>query len=261
MVGLTPEEQSLLAARFAPRLAFHPLEKYFPCNPLFPLELEGIEPGHPLADGRSPISLLGKPESRVEDYQAFTLEEKARLAVVYYRAYPVMKQSEEWIVVEYWLYYVHSSYSTRNNILPLWVDGNHPNDLEHIHIVLRPDPDSTPRKSRSKADTKFIVKEVYSSAHNDWIPANRYRYSEQDQSEQTHFLVELGSHAIAPDIDRDGLYTPGPDGDSGYKMLWGIRDKGITWSRYSQSYMNPRLEPDSVIFSNENPVPTRSTVM
>lgn len=258
VVELTPEEQSRLAERFAPWLVFHYLESYFPCNPLFPFELEGVAPSHELKDGRSAVSILGTPESRTESYRALTLEEKARLAVIYYRAYPVTKQSEELIVVEYWLYYVQNTYRVRNNVIPVWFDGSHPNDLEHIHIVLKSQPGSTPRKSESGSDAgdaPFIVKEVYSSAHNGTTPANRYRYSEQEEPGQSRFLVELGSHAIAPDIDRDGLYTPGRDGDSGYKILWGIRDKGITWPQYNQSYMTPRLEQDSTIFSHASPGP------
>ena len=36
-------------------------------------------------------------------------------------------------MVEYWFYYVHNRYRIRGNLLPIWVDGSHPNDLEHVH--------------------------------------------------------------------------------------------------------------------------------
>ena len=36
--GLPAAEQAQLAEQFAPVLVFHPDEKYFPTNPLFPLE-------------------------------------------------------------------------------------------------------------------------------------------------------------------------------------------------------------------------------
>src|SRR5262249_51171282 len=55
-------------------------------------------------------------------------------------------------------------------------------------------------------------------------------------------LVEHGSHAMAPDIDRDGLFEP--DRDSTAQLhggfVWGIRDHGETWSAYRTSYMDRR---------------------
>src|SRR5207244_2058950 len=88
---LNAEEQSRLAETFAPILVFHPDEKYFPCSPLF---------------ASTP---LGTPESRTERYLALTIEERANLATVYYRAYRLQRRSEEVIVVEYWFYYVQDT--------------------------------------------------------------------------------------------------------------------------------------------------------
>ena len=239
---LTPEEQTRLAEQFAPVLVFHPEEQYFPANPLFSLRS---------ATRRSWKSLLGTPESRNEAYSNLPLEEKARLGTVFYRAYPAWTDGEPAVVLEYWLYYVHNDYRARGNVLPFWFDAAHPNDLEHIHLVLRTDP--------SAGEFKYRVDKVYASAHEGKIPANRYQYRDGKHQGPTRFLVELGSHALAPDIDEDGLFTPGTDGDSGAKVLWGIRDRGITWPRYKTSYMTPRSNGNAIVFSHGGTSDVRDT--
>jgi len=225
-----------LAERFAPVLVFHPSEEYFPTSPLFPLEpIDGL--GSSGADRQSRLSRLGTAGSRQAHYQALGVRDKAALATVYYRAYPARQRSHDVIVVEYWLYYVQNTYRIRGNLFPIWVDGNHPNDLEHIHVVLR----------RTADGCEVAAEEVYTSSHAGTIPPNRYRYAGDEGHEHAHILVELGSHAMAPDIDEDGLYTPGDDGDSGYKVIWGIRDRGITWARYNPAYMSVRSSATSAV--------------
>jgi hypothetical protein len=225
---LTLDEQSRFAEQFAPILIFRSDELYFPCSPLFEFESPGGEPQ----------SLLGSPELRTASYLKRTLEEKAKLATVYYRAFRLKQSQGDAIIVEYWFYYVQDTYRARGNILPLWFDGSHPNDLEHVKMLLRPS---------SHDAAAFVLSEVYASAHEGRIPANRYRYSAGSARGRIHILVERGSHANASDINEDGQFTPGVDGDSGYKMIWGIRDKGISWTRYSQSYMTPRLSEAIVL--------------
>lgn len=233
---LPADEQLRLAQKLAPILVFHPLEDYFPVSPLFPIESSGPDEGTPGAD-HDPLSLLGSAESRRARYRALTLEQKAELATVYYRAYPVRLDSEERIVVEFWIYYVQNDYRVRGNAFPFWVDSSHPNDLEHIHIVLRP-----------SVDSEFVLDEVYTSSHEGTMPANRYRYGDGDAQKRGRFLVERGSHALAPDIDEDGVFTPGSDGDSGHKILWGIRDRGLIWNRYQRSFMDDRHTESERVF-------------
>ena len=239
--GLTPAEQARLAEQFAPVLVFHPSEQYFPTSPLFQLK-----------DGQS-WKLLATPDSRNEIYQSLSLPDKAKLATVYYRAYPAWSSNEPVIILEYWLYYVHNDYRVRGNILPFWFDGSHPNDLEHIHLVLRPASSErlTFDAEQSLDRLTWSVDEAYASAHEGKIPANRYDYPDDSKQGPTRFLVERGSHAMAPDIDEDGLYAPGADGSSGSKILWGIRDTGITWARYQTSYMTPRSHGNPIVFSFE----------
>jgi hypothetical protein len=243
---LTAQEQARLAAQFAPVLVFHPEEKYFPTSPLYPLSSHSTQ---------SRLSLLGTPESRIGAYRALTLAEKEKLATVFYRAYPARVSGEPVVVLEYWFYYVQNDYRVRGNILPFWMDGNHPNDMEHVHLVLHPEPHEGLRFSIGPlpGDLSYSVKEAYASAHEGKIPANRYEYRNTTKVGSTHFLVELGSHALAPDINEDGLFVPGTDGDSGAKVLWGIRDTGYTWPRYKTSYMTPRNDGDAVVLSFAGP--------
>jgi hypothetical protein len=230
---ITPQEQARLAEQFAPVLVFHADERYFPTNPLFPIEfpVRGTDPGFPLAR-------LGTPETRTASYEALTLAEKAKIATVYYRAYFAQSSDKSVIVLEYWFYYVRNEYRVRGNVLPLWLSGSHPNDLEHIHLVIRAD------------SGKYVVDTVYASAHEGKIPANRYRYKDTIHEGPTRFLVEQGSHALAPDIDEDGIFTVGTDGDSGSKILWGIRDHGYTWPRYRNGYMDPRVHGKAIVLAH-----------
>jgi len=223
--ALTAEEETRLAKQFAPVLVFHPDEKYFPCSPLFALDAKSTA---------STAAVLGTPESRTARYQALSIAAKAQLATVYYRAYRLNRTSYPAIVLEYWFYYVQDTYRVRGNLLPFWFDGSHPNDMEHVQIVLREPGDK--------------IAEITSSAHEGRTPANRYRFSSEDALGRTHILVERGSHANAADINKDGSFTPHVDGDSGYKMIWGIRDKGISWISYNPSNMTPRAQ-NAVVFS------------
>ena len=229
---LTPGEQARLAEQFAPVLVFHTDEEYFPVNPLFSIESEITE-----AQPGSLVSVLGTPESRRDVYRAQRIEQKAKLTTIYYRAYPARRSGRPVIILEYWFYYVWDEYRVRGNVLPVWASGSHPNDLEHIHLILHAE------------SGRFVVDEVFASAHEGKIPANRYKYGSAGHEGPTHFFVELGSHALAPDIDEDGVFAPGEDGDSGSKVLWGIRDRGYTWPRYRKSYMNPRSNGNAVVFA------------
>ncbi len=229
-VELNDEERARLATEFAPALVFHQAEEYFPLSPLFSIEMSTPDTGLPVSYARPQISLLGTPESRIRSYRALTLRQKAELATVYYRAYPSRMSGEPVVVLEYWLYYVRNEYRIRATPLPFSFNVNHPNDLEHIHVILR-----------SLAGDTFVVDSVYASAHEGTMPANRYRYPQADHQGGTRFSVELGSHAMAPDIDENGRFTPGPDGHSGEKMVWGIRDEGRLGILYQPSYMDERF--------------------
>ena len=240
--NLTSDEQAHLAQQFAPVLVFHSAEKFFPASPLF-----SIDAAAPGADKEITLRRLGTTESRTSAYLATNLADRAKLATVFYRAYPARRSGRPVVVLEYWFYYVRDEYRVRSNVLPIWAGANHPNDLEHVHLVLH-----------QEASGKFVAGEAYASAHEGKIPANHYNYGETGHEGSTHFLVELGSHALAPDIDNDGIFTPGADGDSGYKVQWGIRDRGYSWPRYRSSYMSPRANGNAVVFAEENAVDSKA---
>jgi hypothetical protein len=208
-------------------LVFHPEEAFFPTDPLFSLDsLAGSAP----ASGESGPEALGTPASRADAYLSLSVGEKSRQGTVYDRACVARPGGHPRVVLEYWLYYVRNDYRVRGNLLPFWFDGSHPNDLEHIHLVLRPEGDEV---------EGFAIESGYASAHEGKVPVHRFR-PRPDAGRHIRFLVERGSHALAPDLDGDGVYTPGPDGDSGYKTIWGVRDRGITWARYKADYMDAR---------------------
>ena len=236
---LSAEDQARLAHQFAPVLEFDSSEKFFPASPFF--SLENLSPD---GDRKTTLSHLGTTESRTASYLELNLREKAKVATVYYRAYPANRSGTAVVVLEYWFYYVRDEYRVRGNILPIWMGGSHPNDLEHVHIVLRRD-----------AAGKFVVVEVLASAHEGKIPANLFKFGSAVHVGPTHLIVELGSHALAPDIDEDGIFTPIVDGDSGSKLQWGIRDRGYTWIRYRRSYMNPRTS--GITFEEESAAAAR----
>ena len=234
--SLSLSEQARLAQQFAPVLLFHKAEKFFPVSPFFSFDTKA-----PITDKETTLRRLGTTESRTTSYLEMSLAEKSELATVHYRAYLAKRDGRSVVVLEYWFYYVRDEYRVRGNILPIWAGGNHPNDLEHVHLVLRQDEPG-----------KYVVDEVYASAHEGKIPANRYKYANTSHDGSTHFFVELGSHALAPDINEDGIFTTGVDGSSGSKLQWGIRDRGYTWPRYRSSYMSPRSNGDAVVFEEEN---------
>ena len=258
VADLSPEFVARLAEQFAPVLVFHPDEQYFPTSPLFALEnAAGVIEQF---DADTAVEQLGMPEARIARYRALTPREKAGLATVYYRAYRGRSDTDQVVVLEYWLYYVENAYRIRGNPFPFWLNADHPNDLEHIHIVLRaPNPDPAGRNDSTYAsESRFTVETVYASAHEGSMPAHRYRYPGEGYSGHTRFLVELGSHAMAPDVDEDGAFTPGRDGISGEKMLWGIRDRGALWVDYQPGYMEPRSEAHSWLLAHSASTGTRA---
>jgi hypothetical protein len=157
--------------------------------------------------------------------------------------------SEVKLVVDYWLYYVWNDYRVRGGLFPFWFDRSHPNDLEHIHLILKKRTVPESEVVIPSVIDRFTLEAVFSSAHEGTMPANRYYPATDNYQPKQHFMVELGAHAIAPDANKDGVFTPGIDGQSGYKLLWGIRDKGIAWTWYRASFTQPRSETDTTVFS------------
>ncbi len=108
-------------------------------------------------------------------------------------------------MIEYWIYY------------PFDVGGlgSHVHDPEHMFVEV------------DKLGS--TVRRVIGAGHGYMAGNNVYGVEEPGANGITlplYALVELGKHATAPDIDRDGRFTPGVD-ENEYReraMIWGVRD-------------------------------------
>ncbi len=226
-----PGLQRALAERFAPRLVFHPDERFFPCAPAggeLAADPGGASPGLSLA-------------ARTRGYQGRPLAEKALEAVVYYHVYPHWTPAgQPGAVVEYWFYYLRNEYSGRGGLIPTWADLAHPNDMEHAFLVLEA------ASPAPEGPAGYRLRTVLCSAHE----INNTRNFHRGDGPEGHFalLVERGSHAMCPDLDGDGRFTPGKDGDPRQKYCWGLRDRGISWAWWDPSFADDRSGPDAPRF-------------
>ena len=244
--SLCPRHQTLLAEKFAPTLVFHAHEEFFPSSPLFPLENGAVGPSS--RNGSIDLRQLGTTETRTQLYRSMSLPEKERLAKLHYRAFSLRQGSSELVVLEYWMYYVQNDYRVRGGLFPFWVDASHPNDLEYIRLLLRSSSEGRHADSCAQLRNGDRIAAIISSVHGDHIPDHSYRVSAGGElSIPLRFLVELGAHASSLDVNQDGVFTSGIDAESRYKLIWGIRDRGLTWPGHDPSYMDSREEGTSIV--------------
>lgn len=241
-LSLSAADRVSIAAAFAPVLVFHPAEEYFPLNPVFPSDVSAPDVLDDSArmDARA---RLGSQSDRIARYRALTTDEKLRLASLQYRVFTRSAGDGTEVVVEYWCYYVFNAFSLHLSWLPFRISDNHPHDLERLYLVLTPVADSSDRRDEGWPRRAFRIERVIANAHDGNIPPNQYEVSAGETlTAPVTVLVERGSHAMAPDINRDGRFTPEIDSTGTTKLLWGIRDGGATWGRYRSSYMDVRGE-------------------
>lgn len=243
-IELSASERAAIGRAFAPVLVFHPLEEYFPTSPMFPFDSGDLPAFHDEGMPDARMRLGNQPE-RVARYRALTDPEKLEHAALQYRVFSRVSRGRVEVVVEYWCYYVFNSFTVRGAWFPYAVPDNHANDLERIYLVLTPLRGSilaagVPADEAWARDA-FRIARVIVNAHDGSIPPNQY-----DARPDEHLvppltvLVERGSHAMAPDINRDGRFTARADSTATTKLLWGIRDRGTTWGRYRTSFMDGR---------------------
>jgi hypothetical protein len=235
-----------VARAFAPILVFHPLEYYLPISPMLRLGPDIVPPvARKVDDDREGVRAgLETWPSRVAGYGALSLTDKLRNATLGYRVFSRVDRDQIEIVVEYWCYYVYNEFTVRGTWLPYRVRDNHPHDLERLYLVL------TPTEAAGSVDgmadetwarNAFRIRSVVANAHDGSIPPNQYEISDNQVLEPPlTVLVERGSHAMAPDTNHDGRFTPGIDSTAAVKLQWGIRDSGATGSRYRASFMDNR---------------------
>jgi len=227
---LSVAQQTAIARAFAPTLVFHPLETYFPINSMHSLgtALPGVETW----------------PSRVAGYRGLSRADKLGRAALGYRVFPRFARDRTEIVVEYWCYYVYNEFTVRGTWLPYRMPDNHPHDLERLYLVLTPAESADAAGGvidETWARAAFRIRSVVANAHDGSIPPNQYEVAASKTIEAPLIvLVERGSHAMAPDINQDGRFTPGIDSTAARKLQWGIRDTGATGSRYRASFMDDR---------------------
>ena len=241
-------EQAAIARAFAPVFIFHPDEQYFPISSMFPMTL-----GTDLDSAPVPTSgareQLGRAAERAARYDALPKETKLALAAVGFRVFSRFKHGESEVIVEYWCHYVYNQFTIRGSYLPYRISRNHPQDLERLFIVLTPVPGAPPPvedADESWARAAFRIRRIVANAHDGSVPPNEYEVKDERHLDTISILVERGSHAMAPDIDHDGRFTPDIDSTSTGKLLWGIRDGGSIWGWYRKAHMDPRNSPRAV---------------
>lgn len=226
---LTAAEQLSIARAFAPVLVFHPDERYFPISS---------------RDGVASAGTFEAVRDRVARYSAMPRDARLALAAIGYRVFARIDRGSPAIVVEYWCHYVYNAYAVRIGWPPYRVRDNHPEDLERLYVVLA----STGEEAGEVHDEEwarrsFRIHRVVANAHDGTVPPNQY---DADAGAPVALpltiLVERGSHAMAPDINRDGRFTPSIDSNGRGKLVWGIRDRGQSWGWYRTSYMDARDE-------------------
>jgi hypothetical protein len=137
----------------------------------------------------------------------------------------VSSYSGSWLI-EYWIYY------------PFDVGGLEPHAHDSEHLFVEVDK------------LGGTIAALFGGAHGMLAPNNTYLILDDKgyPLELPLFaMVELGKHATAPDVNRDGVFTPGLD-ENYFKesaKVWGIRDafgtKDTHFLLYDGSMMAPRL--------------------
>ncbi len=177
---------------YAPVLEFARLETVFPDR------FEALEE---FADGLNPYRGQRQSDTLYDRYLRIDLQERRRRCTMHFRTHSTRGS---WIV-EYWLYY------------PFDVGGlvSHAHDPEHIFVEVDK-LGGTPRKVIGAGHGYMAGNNVFTGG----------RGGAQAAGLPLFAIVELGKHASAPDIDRDGLFTPGID-ENEYNeraKVWGVRD-------------------------------------
>ena len=183
--------------------------------------------------------------SRLEQYRGLSAQEKISRAALAYRVFSRIRNGDVEVVVEYWCYYTYNLFSLRGGWLPYRMSDNHPHDLERLYLVLRPTGSAgwDGGADENWARESFQIQSVVANAHDGNIPPNQYAAPDgRAVAAPVTVIVERGSHAMAPDVNHDGRFTPGIDSTSVSKLQWGIRDRGSTWRWYRPSFMETRGE-------------------
>jgi hypothetical protein len=229
--GLSPTQEVRLARHFAPILAFHPDERFFPVDPL--------TTGH--AGGEAaPAASLDAIGARTARYLASLPSDRTAMSVVYYRITPQLAAGRCRLAIEYFFYYLGNPYRSRGGVIPIRFNLWHPHDLERLLVLVDFPPAAGCAGPQPEAGR---IAAVYPSAHGDSMPDNiRHAHGAETDGlgRPLRVIVELGSHAMAIDAGDSGRFVPGASSDGPRKFTWGIRDRGAPWAWYRTGYMDAR---------------------
>jgi hypothetical protein len=101
--------------------------------------------------------------------------------------------------------------------------GCHSNDLESVTMELRLEVDGEGEGARYRV----ALRTISGAAHGSHFFSNDLvltKLGTNDVSLPIVLLVEEGKHAVAPDRNADGHYTPGYDINRSLNDAWGVRD-------------------------------------
>ncbi|MEP7324571.1 MAG: hypothetical protein ABI836_01365 [Gemmatimonadota bacterium] len=261
--ALTPQEQLLLARRYAPVLRFAPGEQYFPTIPYF-TAWDGLDnndaPGQDLSDlsevaprMRDTVywdlvdasykkDLIG---SLMADTSRLSLQARER-AATFFRIRDLCRgesnelkrflRSDE----QAWHRLNHAMLDSLGDSLRFRVveyyfyyvrdEGleGHPQDIEFVYLFLpyRREFSSRGRINPTDNQSALQFRIVVGGGHTYRTPNNILVLTGPRASRDTtlNILVELGGHSSAPDAPPHGSFVPGLDVNWHVYDIWGTRD-------------------------------------
>ncbi len=228
--GMTAEDEARVARFFAPALSFHPDEQFYPARVFAPLgDLSNPTP----EDARA--LAIG---TRVRAYLTIPVAQRLRSATVYYRVSPLAGGPPRRVLVEYFFYYLFNPYQVHGGLIPFAFRATHAHDFERLALIVSW-AEATSAGGWDPAVARVVA--IYPSDHGHDVPDNVWRArADEHVPRPLHVIVELGSHAMAADINENGRFDPDIDMNVPAKFVWGIRDHGATWAEFKPGYMTPR---------------------
>jgi hypothetical protein len=196
---------------------YAPVLEFAPDEPAYPSDVDIWQEIRPLAHGTS--------RQAYEAAYASIRDQLWSRCTSYVRT---LSFPGTWLI-EYWFYY------------PFDEGRPHPHihDSEHIFVVVD--------------KLGGTVRSVFASDHDSFVPNNLYSTQVKDSRPialPLFAMVELGKHAMAPDLNHDGHFTPGVDDNlhREHYSFWGLRDRGTKFNfvmePYHASLSMPRSRSD-----------------
>ncbi len=127
-------------------------------------------------------------------------------------------------LIEYWFYY------------PFDEGKAHPHIHDSEHLFIEVDK------------LGGTVRNVFASDHDSFAPNNLYSTLVKKSPPVTlplYATAELGKHAMAPDMDHDGRFTPGVDDNLHLEpySFWGLRDRSTKFHFMMEPYLKSMSLP------------------